>query len=115
VVCAISAADVYIPPMTIFKTKNWNNAFEIGVPPGNIIKISETGYSYINAELFILVPWLEHYKNHTNCSKDKGILLLLDGHGTNGKNLAAMNFHEKTVLCYCSYPGTQPTVCSPLT
>jgi hypothetical protein len=26
-VCAVSTADVYIPPMTIFKAKNWNNVF----------------------------------------------------------------------------------------
>jgi hypothetical protein len=34
-VCAVSAVNVDIPPMIIFKTKKWNNAFEIGVPPGS--------------------------------------------------------------------------------
>jgi hypothetical protein len=32
-VCVVSAAGVYIPPMTTFKAKKWNNAFEISALP----------------------------------------------------------------------------------
>jgi hypothetical protein len=100
-VYAVSAAVVYIPPMIIFKAKKWNNAFEIGVPPGSIVSISETGY--INAELF--VTWHEHFKNHTNCSKDKEILILLDGHATHDKNLATLSFARENGIVLLQLPG----------
>lgn len=101
VVCAVSAAGIYIPPMIIFKAKKMNHAFEVGAPPGSIVKISDTGY--INSDLFL--TWLEHFKNNIACTKERKILLLLDGHTTHSKNLAALNFALQNGIILLQLPG----------
>ena len=50
-VCAVSTAGFYVPPMIILKRKKFNNDFKIGAPPASIVTILNTGY--INSELFV--------------------------------------------------------------
>ena len=63
-VCAVSAAGLYIPPMIIFKRKLCHPDLKIGAPPASIVTISDTGY--INSNLF--VEWLKHFQKHVNCN-----------------------------------------------
>ena len=100
-VCAVSAAGFYVPPMIIFKRKKFNNDLKIGAPPASIVTISDTGY--INSELF--VTWLHHFKNHVNCNNDKKVLLLLDGHTTHSRNLDACSFARDNGIILLQLPG----------
>ncbi|KAI4469700.1 hypothetical protein MML48_1g00950 [Holotrichia oblita] len=88
IVCCTSASGNYIPPMIIFKRKRQPQELELGAPTGSIVTISDTGY--INSELF--VEWLKHFYSHVSSSKDDPVLLLLVGHSTHSKNLAAINY-----------------------
>ena len=100
-VCAVSAAGVYIPPMIIFKRKKFHADLKIGAPPASIVTISDTGY--INKELFF--EWLQHFQKHANCNIDNKVLLLLDGHTTHSKNLQACEFARKNGIIMLQLPG----------
>ncbi|KAJ8968721.1 hypothetical protein NQ314_002151 [Rhamnusium bicolor] len=77
-VCCVSVAGFYVPPMIIFKRKRYTAELSNAAPPGSKIEISNSGY--INSELF--VKWLRHFIDVVHPSKDKKVLLLLDGHTT---------------------------------
>ncbi|XP_046684926.1 MFS-type transporter clz9-like [Homalodisca vitripennis] len=100
VVC-VNAAGVYVPPMIIFKRKRWNDDLKVGAPSGSLVTISDTGY--INSELFL--EWLRHFTSHINVSKNKKVLLLLDGHTTHSKNLEAVEFAREHGIILLQLPG----------
>ncbi|XP_076393205.1 uncharacterized protein LOC143265371 [Megachile rotundata] len=100
-VCAVSAAGVYIPPMIIFKRKKFHPNLKIGASPASIVTISDTGY--INSDLF--VEWLMHFQKHINCNVDNKVLLLLDGHTTHSTNLQACEFARKNGIVLLQLPG----------
>ncbi|KAG8234201.1 hypothetical protein J437_LFUL013798 [Ladona fulva] len=66
--------------------EHFQKELEMGAPLGSVIEISDTGY--INSELF--VSWLKHFKRYVNCSIESPVLLLLDGHTTNSRNMEAV-------------------------
>lgn len=101
IVCCTSASGNYIPPMIIFKRKRQPQELEIGAPTGSIVTISDTGY--INSELF--VDWLKHFHSHVSSSKDDPVLLLLDGHSTHSKNLAAINYARDQGIILLQLPS----------
>ncbi|GLV44537.1 hypothetical protein CBL_12116 [Carabus blaptoides fortunei] len=100
-VCAVSAAGLYIPAMIIFKRKKSHPDLKIGAPPTSIVTISDTGY--INSDLF--VEWLKHFQKHINCNVGNKVLLLLDGHTTHSKNLQACEFARKNGIVLLQLPG----------
>lgn len=59
---------------------------KIGAPEGSLIEISESGY--IDSALF--VKWLDFFIKTVHPSKEKKVLLCLDGHTTHSKNLQAL-------------------------
>ncbi|KAJ8964063.1 hypothetical protein NQ314_005146 [Rhamnusium bicolor] len=101
VVCCVSAAGSYIPPMFIFKRKRYAPELERGAPAGSEIVISDTGY--ITSELFI--QWLHHFKDNAVCSKENPVLLLLDGHTTHSKNLEALFFARDNGIIMLQLPS----------
>ena len=76
--CAMSAAGGYIPPMFIFPRKRLTPLLEKDGPAGAIYKCSENGW--INEALFR--DWLAHFKQHTKPSADEPIYPLLDNHAS---------------------------------
>lgn len=95
IVCAVSAAGHYVPPMIIFKRKRFVQELAIGAPPGSCVTISDTGY--INSDLFVV--WLRHFIDAVKPSSDKKVLLLLDGHTTHSRNLEALELcRERNVI-----------------
>ncbi|KAJ8932236.1 hypothetical protein NQ318_001793 [Aromia moschata] len=74
IVCCVSAAGWYIPPMLIFKRKRYTAELSNDAPPGSMVDISDSGY--ITSELF--VKWLQHFINIVHPSKEKK----LPGHTT---------------------------------
>lgn len=74
---------------------------QVGAPPGSLIEISETGY--IDSELF--VKWLQFFIDAVNPTKEKKVLLCLDGHTTHSKNLRALELARDHGVILLQLPG----------
>jgi len=69
--------------MMIFERARGNDGLKLGAPPDTIFAFnSESGY--INKELFL--TWLNHFIDKVRPTKEKKVLLLLDGHSSHTKN-----------------------------
>lgn len=78
VVCTLSAAGGYIPPMFIYPRKRMSPQLEKGGPAGAIYKCSHNGWS--NEELFL--DWLKHFKDNAKPTEEDPVLLIMDNHGS---------------------------------
>lgn len=101
VVCCCSAAGQYIPPMIIFKRMRMAPELKIGAPEGSLVEISETGY--IDSDLF--VKWLQFFIDTVRPSKERKVLLCLDGHTTHSKNLKALELARDNGVIMLQLPG----------
>lgn len=101
IVCCFSASGLYVPPMVIFKRKRDCQDLKAGAVPGSIVTISDTGY--INSELF--VRWLQHFISVVNPTTERKVLLLLDGHSTHSKNLAALELARDNGIIMLQLPS----------
>lgn len=101
-VCCVSASGHYVPPMMIFKRVRSNDALKIGAPPDTIFAFNpESGY--INKELFLV--WLTHFIEKVRPSKEKKVLLLLDGHASHTKNAEALTMARENGVIMLALPG----------
>lgn len=87
VVCAFSAAGVYVPPMFIFARERMSPLLARGGPPGSLYTCSKKGW--ITEELFL--QYLKHFQQFVKASKEDPVLLVMDNHSTHC-TLAAYNF-----------------------
>jgi hypothetical protein len=102
VVCAMSAAGTYCPPMIIFARKRMSDLLMKDAPPLAIGAISDNGW--INQDLF--VRWLQHFIDHVHPTVDRKVLLLLDGHNSH-KSLAVIELaRDNGVELLCLPPHT---------
>ncbi|XP_046663524.1 MFS-type transporter clz9-like [Homalodisca vitripennis] len=101
VVCCSSAAGMYVPPLIIFKRMRMCDDLKVGAPPGSVVDISENGW--INSEL--IVKWLRHFIATVKPSKERKVLLLLDGHTTHSKNLEALEIARDAGVIMIQLPG----------
>ncbi|CAH2000933.1 unnamed protein product [Acanthoscelides obtectus] len=100
-VCCAVAAGQYVAPMVIFKRKRIAPELADRAPPGSLIEISDTGY--INVDLF--VTWLKHFVAAIEPSKEDRVLLVLDGHTTHSRNLAAIEMARENGVIILQLPG----------
>lgn len=102
VVGAINAAGTYAPPMLIFKRIRMSSVLMAGTPAGSVGYPSASGW--INSELF--VKWLEHFIAFAKPSKEKKVILILDGHASH-KTLEAVELcREHGIVMICLPPHT---------
>ena len=87
VICAMSSAGTYLPPMMIFPRKRMVDALMIGAPPQSLGCCSDSGWT--DGSLFI--KWLEHFVQFTNASPVAQHIVIMDGHHSH-KTIAAINF-----------------------
>lgn len=101
----VSASGCYVPPMLIYPRKRMQQEFETGFPPGAWAEFHETGW--MTKEVFLV--WFKRFVTYTGASKDKKILLILDGHKTHTKNLELIDLARESgvaLLClplHCSH------------
>lgn len=76
--CAMSVAGGFIPPMFIFPRKRLTPLLEKDGPTGALYKCSDSGW--INENVFL--DWLSHFKHHAKPSADEHVLLILDNHAS---------------------------------
>lgn len=99
----MNAAGNFMPPMFVFPRKRDNPMLMDDAPPGSSAYFHESGW--INAESFIV--WFQRFLTYANPSKEKPVLLILDGHSSHTKSLALINMaREKHVILLCFPPHT---------
>lgn len=100
----ISAAGCYVRPMLIYPRKRMQQEFETG-PPGAWAEVYETGW--VTKELFLI--WFKKFVAFTGASKERPVVLILDGHKAHTKNLELIDFARDngvSLLClppHCSH------------
>ena len=72
-----------------------------GTPAGSVGYTRASGW--VNSELFI--KWLEHFIAFAKPSKDKKVILIIDGHASH-KTLEAVDCAESGVVLVCLLPHT---------
>ena len=78
VVVAINALGNSAPPMFIFPRKNYRDHFIRGGPPGSVGAANKSGWMTENE----FVVFMKHFVNHSRCTVERPVLLLLDNHGS---------------------------------
>jgi len=100
IICAMNAAGTFVPPMIIFPRKNMTNALMKGAPPGSIGVAHPSGWVQTN----LFTQWFKHFIDKTNPSKNKPILLLLDGHYSHTKNIDLINLASEYFIKIILFP-----------
>ncbi|XP_021190238.3 tigger transposable element-derived protein 6 [Helicoverpa armigera] len=94
-----SAAGNYMPPMLIFPRKRNNPELMVNSQAGAWGTCSDSGW--INSELFL--QWFKRFVIFSGASKERPVLLLLDGHSTHTQNIDLINearAHGVIILCF---------------
>lgn len=99
VMFCMSAAGYFIPPLFIFPRQRVNERLMIGAPSESIALAQPNGW--INAELFL--KWLQHFVKFSKPSKEKPVLLILDGHSSH-KDLAVISYAKENHVHMLSTP-----------
>lgn len=99
IVCAMSAAGQYLPPMMIWPRKRLPDALMRGAPPGSIGAVSDNGWT--DSKLF--VKWLLHFVEITKASKDSPHILIVDGHNSH-KSLDAVDLAREHGIIMITLP-----------
>ena len=74
--------------------------------PVAIASPHESGW--MQSDLF--VKWFEHFMRYANPTKERPVLLILDGHKTHTNNpQSLLKWHAKTTLLFCAYLRTYYT------
>jgi len=76
VICSMSAAGTFLPPMLIYPRKRMVDALMSGAPPQSVGCCSESGWT----DSTFFVKWLEHFVQFTNCSQSLTQIIIMDGH-----------------------------------
>jgi hypothetical protein len=88
--------------MMIFKHARENDGLKLGASPDSIFAFnSESGY--INKELFL--TWLKHFIKKVRPTKEKKVVLLLDGHSSHTKNVEALKMVHENGVIFLAVPG----------
>ncbi|XP_055863191.1 uncharacterized protein LOC129922189 [Biomphalaria glabrata] len=97
--CANAAGNA-IPPMLVYKRKRMKGELLDGAPPGTIAVCNESGW--MTADSFS--EWMDHFINSVKPSKEKPVLLILDGHTSHSKNLQAITAASNSCVIMLSLP-----------
>ena len=100
VVCCLSAAGQFIPPYFLFKGTRLPRNLKEGAPPDSIVNCNQSGW--MTQETFIY--WMKYFISCVKPSKDKKVLLILDGHTSHTKNLKAIELTREHGVVLLSLP-----------
>lgn len=95
----MNAAGQYMPPMFIFPRKKPNPELLDGAPPGSFAAYYESGW--IQKESFVF--WFKKFIEFSNATKERPVLLLLDGHASHTKNYEVLKLavdNHVHLLCF---------------
>lgn len=96
-----NAAGTYVPPMLIYARKRMKNELLDDAPPGFWGTCSDNGC--ITSQIFY--DWFKKFVETVKPTKEKPVLLLLDGHASHTKNLDLIDYaREHHVILLCTPP-----------
>lgn len=95
----ISATGTFIPPFLIYPRVRMNPQLSVGTFPNTSVNCNASGWS--DGDLFL--RFLEHFVKCVLPSKEKPVMLLLDGHGSH-KTLNAINFCRENGIFMITFP-----------
>lgn len=99
IICAMSAAGTFLPPMMIFPRKRMVDTLMNGAPPQSVGCCSASGWT--DSDLF--VKWLEHFAHFTSCSQTAPQIIIMDGHHSH-KTLAAILYAREHGISLVTLP-----------
>ena len=76
VICAMSAAGTYLPPIMIFPRKRMIESLMAGAPPQSLGCCSASGWT--DSTLF--VRWLQYFVQFINSSRESQHVIVMGGH-----------------------------------
>lgn len=92
VICAMSAAGIYVLPLFIFQRKRHSPQLEKG---GSLVAVYEcTPNGWATEQIFL--KWLNHFKDFVKPTQEKLVLLILDNHNSHA-TLEAYNFCKEII------------------
>lgn len=97
----INAVGQSLPPVFIFPRVRMSDLLMIGAPDGSLGLPNSTQSAWINSALFVKV--LEHIKNHTRCTNEDKILLLMDNHESHC-SLEAVSYAKENGIVLVTFP-----------
>lgn len=99
----MNAAGNFMPVMFVFPRKRENPLLMDDAPPGSFAVYHESGW--INKDTFLI--WFKKFVEFSNPTREKPVLLILDGHNSHTKSLNLINLaREKNVILLCFPPHT---------
>nr|CAH7743754.1 unnamed protein product [Callosobruchus chinensis] len=96
-----NAAGTYVPPMLIYPRKRMKDELLDDAPPGFWGTCSDNGW----ITLKIFFDWFKSFVRFTGATKEKPVLLILDGHASHTKNIEVIDYaREHHVILLCTPP-----------
>ena len=99
-VACMNACGSFVPPLVIFPRKNMSEQLKKGAPPGTIFAAHPSGWIQINS----FTQWFRHFIEFANPTKEKPVLLLLDGHCSHTQNIDLIDFAKTNHVTIVSLP-----------
>ena len=96
----MSAGDQFVPPFPIFPRVQTKQELKDGAPPRSEFACHPSGW----IQLSIFTEWLRHFVAHTKPSKNDPVLLVMDGHMTQTKNLDVINLARDSHVTILYFP-----------
>jgi hypothetical protein len=109
VICAVSAAGSFVPPMFIYPQQRMTTVLGKDGPPGAIYKCSKSGCT--NEELFMV--WLQHFVQTVKPEPQNPVLLILDNHSSH-VSLLSYQFCTENGIVMISIPPNSSHKLQPL-
>ncbi|CAI5686077.1 unnamed protein product [Oreochromis niloticus] len=97
--CAVSAIGNSLPPYFILPRVHFRDHFLINGPPGSKGGANSSGWMKDTH----FVDFLQHFNEHTKCSKEKPCLLLLDNHESH-LSIDGLNYAKENGIIMLSFP-----------
>lgn len=97
--CAVSAMGNSTAPFFIFPRVHFKDHFIASGPVGSAGAANPSGWMQVEHFLH----FLKHFANHTKCSKESPVLLLLDNHGSH-LSIDGLNFAKDNGIVMLSFP-----------
>lgn len=98
-IVAINAVGLTVPPLLIFPRVKAKPFMLMDAPPGSVLSANPSGWT--NDSIFM--EYLQHFVSFTGASKDKKVLLILDGHESH-KSMEAIAFARENGIVMVTLP-----------
>lgn len=100
IVACMNASGSFVPPLVIFPRKNMSEQLKKGAPPGTIFAAHPSGW----IQIVSFTQWFRHFIEFVYPTKEKPVLLLLDGHFSHTQNIDLIDLAKTNHVTIVSLP-----------